>query len=191
MLWLVEPDLMWSGEVSSHWRSKSNLGRNTQCVLCAWPTDGRRHTQARMCALTKSEMRSRNYTHLHAHIESHSISHHMSLIWKEWEKSCTLPHTCKHMLRLTESLTHVFMVTHTVHKAVLLHAHWWSATFFLSLSWTCSCKSHTQRDFSLHASLHSTFNPETGYFITFTAQRITINFSLLLGVWHVLLLSPA
>lgn len=115
------------------------------------------------------------HTYIHAYDtdgvrQSHTASHIMRLIWKEWEKSCSLSlslsHTCKHMLWLMGTLAHIFMVTHTVHKAVPLHAHWWSATYFIQLSCSRSHKSHTQSR-QLVRHLLSTFNPDTRVFTTY------------------------
>ena len=108
---------MWSSQVSGHRRSEPNLGSdNRQCVpVCLtgrWPST---HTQAYMYSLTKSH----TCTHMCTHActctctkRGTQVSH---ITWGSWEKSCSLSHTCEHMLWLT----HVFMVTHTVHKYVL------------------------------------------------------------------------
>lgn len=131
-------------------------------------------------------MRSQNYTHMRTHIHAHTGSH---ITWGSYERKWarvmhSLSYMQTHAPAHRRTHTHVFMVTHTAHKAVPLHAHRWFTTYFpLTVAYMLTQITHTS--LCLHASLHSTFNPQASFFITFTAQRITINFSLMLRVRHV------
>lgn len=106
--------------------------------------------------------------HLTSH-EAHGKSHALSLIHAN---------TCSG----SQMHSHTYSWSHTVHIAAPLHAHWCSATDFLSLLRTYSRKSHTHTSFSWHASLHCTFNPETSLSLSLHSA---INFPVLLGVRHV------
>lgn len=153
---------MWSTEVSSHWRSKPNLGTNRQCVLCAWPTDGLRHTKACMCALTESETRTGSYTHTCARrhgVTQHLASHetHMKGMGKSHALSLIHANTCSdskaHSRTYSWSLTPFTKQSHTARTLVVSHVFPFAIVYMLT-------ESHTHRIFSLHASLHGTFNPK-------------------------------
>lgn len=114
----VEGELMWSSAVSSHWRSKANLGRNRQCVLCAWPTDGLRCTQACL------------------YVVSHKIRDVLAKL-----HTCRYTHTCTRTHRGTQHLTsheahgksHALCLIHAnqcFSSQTHSHTYSWSLTLF-------------------------------------------------------------
>lgn len=92
---------------------------------------------------------------LHTHVcrlwtEAHSVSHHMRLMGK-------VMHLVSYM-QTSDTLMHVFMVTHAVHRVVPLHAHLKSALYFVSLL----THTHTLKLACQSCNL-CTFDPETFY----------------------------
>ncbi len=172
---------MWSREISSRWRSKPNLGRNRQCVLCAWPTDGLRHAQARhVRSLTKSEMHSRKvHTCTHTHRHRHRVTKASHITWGSYERNGE-----KVMHSFSYMQTHAPAHGHT-HTRIHGHSHRSQssptartlAVFPFTVAYTLAQIAH--KYLSLRASLHSTLNQETSFFIAFTAYH----YELLSAAW--------